>query len=133
MDVKVRLSNFRVAPRKARLVADLIRGKTAPEAVSILSFTINKSAKPVLKLLNSAIASAKNNFHLDESNLYVSKITADEGPKLKRWHPMSRGRAYSILKRTSHIILVLSEISETKKPAGKTKNQKNQGLKLKNL
>ena len=109
----MKLSNFRVAPRKARKVADLIRGKTAAEAASILSFTVNKSAKPLLKLLNSAIATAKNDLHLDEKKLFVSKITADEGPKLKRWHPMSRGRAYPIEKRSSHIVLVLSE---NKKP-----------------
>jgi len=117
MEVKAKLSNLRVAPRKARQVVDLIRGKEAPEAVSILSFTVNKSAKPVLKLLNSAIDSAKKNFGIDEAKLYVLKITADEGPKLKRWHPMSKGRAYPIMKRTSHIILTLSEksISKTKK------------------
>jgi large subunit ribosomal protein L22 len=110
MEVKAKLSNLRTAPKKTRKVADLVRGKNAEEAVSILSFTINKSARPILKLLNSALASAKNNFKLDESKLFISKITVDEGPKLKRWHPMSRGRAYSITKRTSHIILTLDEI-----------------------
>jgi large subunit ribosomal protein L22 len=110
MEIKVKLNNFRVAPRKARRAVDLIRKKTAKEAVSILSFTVNKSAKPLLKLLNSAIAAAKHNFQIDESNLFVSEVTANEGPKLKRWHPMSRGRAYPIEKRTSHITLILSEI-----------------------
>jgi len=119
MQITVKLNNFRTAPRKARRVIDLIRGKTAREAAHILSFTVNKSAKPVLKLLNSAIAAAKHDFHLDEANLFVSKITVDEGPKLKRWHPMSRGRAYPIEKRTSHIVLVLSEIKENKKQAAK--------------
>jgi large subunit ribosomal protein L22 len=119
------------------LVADLIRGKKAGEARSVLSFTVNKSARPALKLLNSAIASAKHNFHLDESNLFVSKITVDEGPKLKRWHPMSRGRAYPIEKRTSHITLVLSEISpatkeETKKIQNVKVKMKNDNVKLKN-
>ena len=109
MEIKVRLSNLRTAPRKVRLVADLVRGKKVAEAQSILLFTTNKSARPVLKLLNSAIATAKNDLHLDDSNLYISKITVDEGPKLKRWHPMSRGRAYPIIKRSSHIVLVLSE------------------------
>ena len=115
MEVKVKLSNFRAAPRKARHVVDLVRGKDVQEAVSILSFTINKSALPVLKLLNSAITAAKNDFKLDENNLFISKITVDEGPKLKRWHPMSRGRAYPIIKRTSHIALVLSEKTSTDK------------------
>ena len=115
MEIKVKLSNFRGAPRKVRQVVDLIRGKKAEEAVYVLSFTVNKSALPVLKLLNSAIASAKHNFQIDQSNLFISKITVDEGPKLKRWHPMSRGRAYPIEKRTSHIVLVLSEINSPAK------------------
>lgn len=109
MEIKAKLSNLRTAPRKVRQVADLVRGKSAPEAQSILLFTVNKSARPMLKLLNSALASAKNQLHSDGSNLFISKITVDEGPKLKRWHPMSRGRAYPIIKRTSHIAIVLSE------------------------
>lgn len=117
MEVRAKLSNLRVAPKKARKVADLVRGKKAEEAVAILSFTINKTATPMLKLLNSAITSAKKDFHLEESSLFVSKITVDEGPKLKRWHPMSRGRAYTILKRSSHIALILSDGKENKKEA----------------
>ena len=115
MQIKVKLNNLRTSPRKVRQVVDLIRGKKAPEAQSILLFTVNKSAKTVLNLLNSAIASAKNDLHLDESNLFISAITVDEGPKLKRWHPMSRGRAYPIIKRSSHIVLTLSEINSIKK------------------
>ena len=113
MEIKVKLSNLRTAPRKVRLVIDLVRGKKVAQAQSILLFTTNKSARPVLKLLNSAIASATHDLHLDESNLYISKITADEGPKLKRWHPMSRGRAFPIIKRSSHIELTLSELNST--------------------
>ena len=111
MEIKVRLNNLRTAPRKVRQVIDLVRGKRVQEAQSILLFTVNKSARPVLKLLNSAVAAAKHDLHLDESNLIISKITADEGPKLKRWHPMSRGRAYPIIKRSSHIALTLSDIA----------------------
>ncbi|MEK7664785.1 MAG: 50S ribosomal protein L22 [Patescibacteria group bacterium] len=111
MEIKAKLNNLRTAPRKVRQVIDLVRGKKAVEAKSILLFTTNKSARNVLKLLESAIASAKHNFSLSESNLYISKIIANEGPKLKRSHPMSRGRAYPIEKRTSHITLVLSEIN----------------------
>ena len=84
MEIKVKLSNLRTAPRKVRQVIDLVRGKKASEAQSILLFTVNKSARSVLKLLNSAIASAKNDLHMNESNLFISKITVDEGPKLKR-------------------------------------------------
>lgn len=109
MELKVKLNNLRTAPRKVRQIVDLVRGKTVAEAQSILSFTVNKSARPVLKLLNSAIASAKHDLHLDEANLFISKITVDEGPKLKRWHAMSRGSAYPIMKRTSHVVLVISD------------------------
>lgn len=124
MEIKVKLNNFRAAPRKARHVIDLVRGKKVQEAVSVLSFTINKSAKPILKLLNSAIATAKHDFQLDEANLFISKITVDEGQKLKRWHPMSRGRAYPIIKRSSHIVLVLSETKPAVSEQVKVKNPK---------
>ena len=129
MDIKVQLNNLRVSPRKARRVIDLIRGKKTFEAKSILSFTVNKSAHPVLKLLNSAVAAAKNNFKLDEENLFISKVTVDEGPKFKRSFPMSRGRAYPIMKRTSHIQLVLSELN--KKVDKKELNQKEEKKEVK--
>jgi len=116
MKVKVELNNLRTAPRKVRLVADMVRGKKVQDAQAVLSFTVNKPAGSILKLLNSAIASAKHNLKLEESNLFVSEIFVDEGPKLKRWHPMSRGRAYPIIKRTSHITLVLSELNPTIAP-----------------
>jgi len=115
MEFTAKLSNLRTAPRKARLVVDLVRGKTVPQAQSILLFTVNKTARPVLKLLNSAADSAKHNQQINAENLFISKITVDEGPKLKRWHPMSRGRAYPIIKRSCRIALVLSEIAPTEK------------------
>ncbi|MEK7124297.1 MAG: 50S ribosomal protein L22 [Patescibacteria group bacterium] len=115
MKVKVQLNNLRVAPRKSRQVVDLIRNKDLEKARNLLEFTVKKASSPILKLLNSAAASAKNDLKLSESNLYVSKITVDEGPKLKRWHPMSRGRAYPIIKRTSNITIILSEKEESKK------------------
>lgn len=129
MEFKARLSNYRMAPRKARKVADLVRGKKAEEAVAILSFTINKTARPVLKLLNSAIDAAKKNFKIEASNLFISKITVDEGPKMKRWHAMSRGRAYPIEKRTSHVALVLSEITPAAAKAVKKEKPKAENLK----
>lgn len=127
MEVKVKLNNIRIAPRKVRQVVDMVRGKKVAQAQSILSFTTNKPARHVLKLLNSALASARHDFSLDESNLYISKILTDEGPKLKRWHPMSRGRAYPIEKRTSHITLVLSEINSKKINSKKKKRFKRDG------
>ncbi len=114
MPTTVKLRYLRITPRKVRLVADLIRNKSVEEAQTILNFTIKKAVGPLTKLLKSAVASAKNNFHLEESNLRVSKITIDEGPKYKRWMPRARGQAYEIQKKTSHITLVLDEI--VKKP-----------------
>jgi len=124
MEIKAKLSNLRTAPRKVRQVLDLVRGKKVLEAQSILLFTVNKSARSVLKLLNSAVASAKNDFHLDEANLVIFKITADEGPKLKRWHPMSRGRAYPIIKRSTHIALILKDSNPTDKKGKKAEKMK---------
>lgn len=106
--VTARLRYLRIAPRKVRMVADIIRGKSVEEAQNILNFTVKKSVNPLGKLLNSAIASARNNFQLDPSSLYISKITIDEGPKYKRFMPRARGQAYEIQKKTSHITLVLS-------------------------
>jgi len=120
MEVKVKLNNLRIAPRKVRQVVDLVRGKSVAQAQAVLSFTVNRSARSVLKLLNSAVASAKHDLYLDESNLFISKITVDEGTKFKRWHPMSRGSAYPIMKRTSKIALTLTEI----KPKIKKKAKK---------
>ncbi len=108
-DVVAKLNHLRVAPRKAMLVVDLIRGKSIKEALAVLDLANKKSVLPVKKLLNSAIANAKNNFHLSEENLYISKIVVNQGPKLKRWIARSRGQANEIQKKTSHIVLVLSE------------------------
>lgn len=127
MEVKAKLSNLRIAPRKTRLVADAIRYKTASDAEAILSFTVKKSAPAMLKLLNSAIFNAKNNFQIEKDNLFISKITVDEGVKLKRWMPRSRGRAAEITKRTSHITITLKEIKESGKKAVKAKTTKKVG------
>lgn len=123
MTVTGKLKHLHIAPRKVREVADLIRGKTAGEAQTILEFLVKKPAEPMLKLLKSAITSANHNFKLDQANLYISKITVDEGPGLKRWRPGSRGRVSPIMRRTSHITLVLGEINETE--GSKVKDKKN--------
>lgn len=120
MQVKAKLNYLRIAPRKLRLLADLIRSKKIEEAQAILNFTVKKGSDPILKLLASALANAKNNFQLDPSNLYISKITVDEGPKYKRWMPRARGNAAEIQKKTSHITLVLDEL----KPGKKVKKEK---------
>ena len=102
----------RIAPRKVRLVVDLIRGKQVGEAVAILRHT-PKAASPVVeKVLKSAVANAEHNYDLDINNLVVSEIFVDEGPTLKRFRPRAQGRASAINKRTSHITVVVSEKKE---------------------
>lgn len=99
----------RIAPRKVRLVVDLIRGKEVGEAIAILRHT-PKSSSPVLeKLLNSAVANAENNHQMNVNNLVISEAYVDEGPILKRFRPRAQGRASRINKRTSHITIVLTE------------------------
>jgi len=114
MSVTAKLRYLRIAPRKVRLVADLIREKSVEEAQTILSFTTKKAARVLLKLLKQAVANAKTNFQLEEKNLYISKILVDEGPKYKRWMPRARGMASPIQKKTSHVTIELTEIE--KKP-----------------
>ena len=101
----------------------MVRGKSVEEAQTILNFTIGKSVNPLSKLLKSALTSATHNFQLDPGNLYISKITVDEGPKLKRWRPRARGQAYEIQKKTSHITLLLDEIAKTSKHKIKSKKR----------
>jgi large subunit ribosomal protein L22 len=124
MPVTTKLKYLRIAPRKVRLVADLIRGKRIEEAQSILNFTTKKAALPLLKLLGSATANAKNNFQLDESNLYIAKVLVDEGSKYKRWRARAKGRAEEIQKKTSHVTVVLDEIVKKPKKAKKVKKEK---------
>jgi large subunit ribosomal protein L22 len=109
MEVRARLRFVRMAPRKARLVADLIRGKGSEEALNILSFTKKAAAKIIMKLLKSAIANATQKKTIDIDRLYIKKITVDQGPTMKRYQPRALGRATMIRKRTSHITIVLDE------------------------
>ena len=128
MEVKAYLRHLRMAPRKVRLVADLIRGKSVEEAQNILNFTTKRVALPLLKLLKQAIFNAKNNFQLDEKNLYISKIIVDEGPKLKRVFPRARGHADEIQKKTSHITLILDEIQKIEAERRRSKRGKTRNL-----
>jgi large subunit ribosomal protein L22 len=111
--MKAKLSQLRIAPRKVRLVADSIRGLDVEIVQAQLTNLNKKSAQAILKLLNSAIANAENNFKLKKDNLYISEIRVDEGPALKRWTPRAFGRASAIKKRTSHINLTLDEKVKT--------------------
>jgi large subunit ribosomal protein L22 len=97
----------RIAPRKARLVADEVRGKSYPEAVSILRFTNKKAAKVVGDVINSAAANAENNHDADPDELFVREIRVDDGPTIKRYRARAMGRATMIRKRTSHITVEL--------------------------
>ncbi len=99
-EVIAKLNNLRISPRKVRLLAGLVRGKTATEARAFLSFCVKKGALPFKKLFDSAVANAKNNLHLKEEELCVASIKVDEGRKLKRWRAIARCRACRIEKKT---------------------------------
>jgi large subunit ribosomal protein L22 len=110
MEAKAQLSMIRISPRKLRLVVDTIRNKPVAQALATLN-NVNKSAtQPVLNLLNSAVANAVNNNGMEADRLYVKSVYVNEGPTLKRFRPRAHGRAFEILKRTSHITLVVSDV-----------------------
>ncbi|XKR51276.1 50S ribosomal protein L22 [Enterococcus faecalis] len=106
---KATAKTVRTSPRKARLVIDLIRGKSVADAISILKFTPNKSLGIIEKVLMSAVANAENNFDLDVESLVVSEAFVNEGPTMKRFRPRAKGSASPINKRTSHITVVVTE------------------------
>jgi large subunit ribosomal protein L22 len=114
MQVTAKLKNLRRSPRKIRLMAEMLTGITVKEAEGQLKFIVKGSTPNFEKLLKSAIANAENNFGLDKENLFIKKVSVDEGPKLKRWMPRAHGRASLILKRTSNIEIILEEIVEGK-------------------
>lgn len=113
--ISAQLNYLRISPRKVRAVADLIRGWDVDIAQAQLKYVTRKSAKPMLKLLNSAAANAQNNLGLDKNYLYIKEIIINEGPKLKRFKPKGFGMVMPIQKKTSHIKIVLDELSEEKK------------------
>ncbi|QQG45857.1 MAG: 50S ribosomal protein L22 [Candidatus Niyogibacteria bacterium] len=107
--MKAELNYIRIAPRKLRLVADAIRGKNIDEVRTILKFSKKGAAKPMAKLLESAAANARNNLSSLPKNLYISKLTVDEGPVFKRFMARARGVPSLIRKKTSRVRLVLAE------------------------
>lgn len=109
MEAKAHLKYARISPRKVKIVLDLIRGKDAAMAMAILKNTPRSASEYLIKLLNSAIANAENNFHMDPSKLYVAECYANAGPTLKRIMPRAKGSADRILKRTSHVTIVVKE------------------------
>ena len=109
MEAKAHLKHCRMSPRKMKIVLDLIRGQDLGKAVAILKYTPRAACEPILKLVNSAAANAENNFDMDKDSLYVSECFACPGPMLKRIRPRAKGRADRLLKRTSHVTVVLKE------------------------
>ncbi|HPC04011.1 MAG TPA: 50S ribosomal protein L22 [Syntrophales bacterium] len=109
MEAKAQAKYIRISPQKARLVADLVRGKKVEEAKSILTFTRKKAAGIIGKVLKSAVANATQNPGIDENILFVKTIFVDQGPSLKRWRARAQGRVAPIKKRMSHITVILDE------------------------
>jgi large subunit ribosomal protein L22 len=109
MRVSATAKYVRVSARKARLVTDLIVGRPVEEAAAILRFLPNAAARDVAKVLRSATANAENNFNLTADELHVESAVANEGPTLKRIRPRAQGRAFQILKRTSHITVSVAD------------------------
>ena len=109
MAVKAVTKHIRIAPRKIRIVADLVRGKNVGEAFAILKFTPKVGSRVVEKTLRSAVANAEHNNDMDVAKLFISEIFVDQDSKMKRIHPRSRGQAFKILKHSSHLTVVVDE------------------------
>jgi large subunit ribosomal protein L22 len=115
----------RTSPMKVRRVIELIKGRSANEALAVLKFAPQVASEPLAKVLASAMANAENNLDLDPDTLWISKIYADEGPTLKRFRPRAQGRAYRIRKRTSHITVEVesrpkADAAKRRRSGGKT-------------
>ena len=109
MEAKAIAKTVRIAPRKVRLVVDLVRGKKVAEATAILRLTPRAASVVIEKVLKSATANAVNNYKLDQAKLFVKEAYVNEGPTMKRFLPRAKGSAAAILKRTSHITVVVAE------------------------
>jgi large subunit ribosomal protein L22 len=109
MEVQAKLRHLRMGPRKVRLVADLVRGKQVQVAIDNLRYINRGAARPLYKLVRSAVNNADQKGGIDIDTLYIKAIMVDQGPTMKRWRPRARGRADRILKRTSHITVILDE------------------------
>lgn len=112
METKAVSRYVRIAPRKARIVVDLVRGKSVPQAREILAFTNRAIAETVEKTLNSAVANAEQQYHVDPEALYVKTCFVDEGPTMKRIRPRAKGSASRIRKRMSHITIIVATREE---------------------
>ena len=109
MEARAIAKHVRIAPRKIRIVADLVRGKNVSEAMAILKFTPKVGSKVVEKVIRSAVANAEHNNDMNVDALYFSEIFVDQDSTMKRIHPRSRGQAFKILKKSSHVTVVVKE------------------------
>ncbi len=112
MEARAYLKYARISPRKVQIVLDLIRNKPANVALAIIKHTPKAACEPLEKLLKSAMANAENNHNMDVNRLYVSECFVSPGPTMKRVRPMSHGRAFRVLKRSSHVTMALKERPE---------------------
>ncbi len=124
MEIKAKLNYFHIAPRKVRLVTGLIKGMDVKRAELELNYLPKRSALPLLKMLKSAVANARNNFQLEEKGLYIKDIQVNSGPVTKRFRARAFGRAAPIRKRTSHAILILDTRGEAFVKRSKQKQKK---------
>ena len=118
MEATAKLRYLRITPRKVRVVADLIRGKNVNQALAQLAYVEKRAAEPVAKLLRSAVANAEQaakDQSLDVDRLLVKELMVDQGPSLRRYMPRAMGRAFKILKKTSHISLTISDETPKKR------------------
>jgi len=127
--MKAILRHLRVSPMKANLVAAIVRGKKAVDAVDTLRFTPKKTARPLMKLIESAIANAENNFKQDKQDLYIQEIIVTKGVTYKRSMPVSKGRANPILKRTAHLTVKLGLKKPDTKVEAETKPETTEKVK----
>lgn len=118
--ITANLNTYRQSPRKVRLVSDLVKGKSVNQAIELLSVTTKSAALPLRKLIQGAVRNAKNTFNVDEKTLYIKDFRVDAGATLKRSMPRARGSAFPILKRTSHISLILGERGNVESPNHKS-------------
>ena len=109
MEAKASVTYVRISPRKAGIVCDQIRGKSVKDAEAILALIPKAASEPLAKLVHSAAANAENNHQMDPEKLYIAEVHADPGPIIKRYRPVSKGRAHHIMKRTSHLTVVVKE------------------------
>ncbi|NQW16006.1 MAG: 50S ribosomal protein L22 [Chloroflexi bacterium] len=111
MAVRARSKGLGISAKKMRIVCDMVRGKDIASAVSMLRFTQSPSAEIVMKTINSAVANAENNDFMNRDSLHVSRITVDEGPRLKRIRPRARGRAGSFNRPSCHLIVEVDDVT----------------------